>query len=119
MSLFGSSSNGLGFRSSDMDICMVMKDIPEEKVNKKSLIDKLARALRKCRFVSHLQVIRSAKIPIIKFTFVDGSVKLLEADLSLYNVLALENTRLISTYCCLDWRVRTLGYALKYFAKVI
>ena len=41
-----------------------------------------------------------------------------EADLSLYNVLARENTCLLSLYADLDPRVRTLGYMAKLFAKV-
>ena len=39
-------------------------------------------------------------------------------DISLYNVLARENTRLLQLYSELDSRCRVLGYMVKLFAKV-
>ena len=54
-------------------------------------------------------------MPIVKLFHQQLQV---EADLSLYNVLARENTCLLSLYADLDPRVRTLGYMAKLFAKV-
>jgi len=59
--------------------------------------------------------ITSAKVPIVKLIHQQCQI---EADLSLYNVLARENTCLLSLYADLDPRVRTLGYMVKLFAKV-
>jgi len=54
-------------------------------------------------------------VPIVKFS----SLKYrLETDLSLYNVLAQRNTKMLYRYSQIDERVRTLGYAAKEFVKV-
>ena len=37
---------------------------------------------------------------------------------NLSSLQALRNTKLIATYASMDDRIRLLGYALKYFAKV-
>ena len=59
--------------------------------------------------------ITSAKVPIVKLFHHQCQI---EADISMYNVLARENTRLLSLYADLDPRCRTLGYMVKLFAKI-
>ena len=41
-----------------------------------------------------------------------------EGDISLYNTLAQENTRMLRLYSIIDVRVRILGYMVKLFAKI-
>ena len=62
----------------------------------------------------NVQSITSAKVPIIKFVHKNTRI---EGDISLYNILALENTRMLRTYSSIDPRVKTLGYVVKEFAK--
>ena len=57
----------------------------------------------------------SLKVPIVKFYLPRWNV---EADISLYNTLALENTRLLALYCKFDERVELLGCTVKVFVKV-
>ena len=57
----------------------------------------------------------SAKVPIVKLFHHQCQI---EADISLYNVLARKNTRLLSLYVDLDPRCKTLGYMVKMFAKI-
>ena len=64
--------------------------------------------------VSHVQQIRGAKVPIVKFYH--GPTRV-EADISLYNVLAQENTAMLRLYATIDERVKVLGYLTKLFAK--
>ena len=59
--------------------------------------------------------ITSAKVPIVKLFHHQCQI---EADISLYNVLARKNTRLLSLYVDLDPRCKTLGYMVKMFAKI-
>ena len=59
--------------------------------------------------------ITSAKVPIVKLFHQKCQI---EADISLYNVLARENTRMLSLYSDIDVRVKKLGYMVKLFAKV-
>ena len=115
MYLFGSSNNGFGFRNSDMDICMMLGRLRSDQIDHLYYITELNKHLKKCQFVSKVHAIKTAKVPIVKFIFSNPEI---EADISLYNNLALENTELLLSYGRIDERVRLLGYALKYFAKV-
>ncbi|CAF5190740.1 unnamed protein product, partial [Rotaria magnacalcarata] len=58
--------------------------------------------------------ILTARIPIIKAKYSQSGT---EIDISLNNILPLENTRLLKTYSNIDPRVRELGVMVKYFAK--
>lgn len=114
--LFGSSENGFGFRNSDIDIFMMLEDHAKEEVDFVEVITNLANHLRKYEDCSsRVQAITKAKIPIVKFYLCSCNR---EVDLSLYNTLALENTKMLATYAKLDDRVVTLGYVVKMFAKV-
>ncbi|XP_068726733.1 terminal uridylyltransferase 4-like isoform X2 [Montipora capricornis] len=115
LSLFGSSKNGFGFRNSDIDICMTLENHVREEVDAVDVITKLARLLKKHKDCGSVLAITTAKVPIVKFYL--RSCKR-EADISLYNTLALENTDMLATYAKLDERVATLGYTVKVFAKV-
>jgi len=113
--LFGSSKNGFGFRSSDIDICMTLENKVKEDVDCVDVIIGLSKLLKKHKDCGNVLAITTAKVPIVKFYL--RSCKR-EADISLYNTLALENTKMLATYAKLDDRVATLGYTVKVFAKV-
>lgn len=113
--LFGSSKNGFGFRNSDIDICMTLENRVKEELDCVEIITNLARLLKKHKDCNNVLPITTAKVPIVKF-FLRSCKR--EADISLYNTLALENTKMLATYAKLDDRVATLGYAVKVFAKV-
>ncbi|TNM89494.1 hypothetical protein fugu_003728 [Takifugu bimaculatus] len=116
LQLFGSSKNGFGFRQSDLDICMVLEG--QETINDVdciSLIESLARLLRKHSGVKNVLPITTAKVPIVKFYHVQTG---LEGDISLYNTLALHNTHLLASYAAIDRRVKILCYIMKVFAKM-
>lgn len=78
-------------------------------------IRRLASILRDNRDYSNVIAIIGAKVPIVKFVLQPAR---LEADISMYNEVALWNTRLLATYVQIDPRVRILGCALKVFVKV-
>ena len=88
--------------------------------------------------VRNVQAITSAKVPIIKFTSLGQYKTRIEGDISLYNILAQENTQMLRFYSNIDQRVRVsqfwrlyptrvhsafidfpqiLGYLVKHFAK--
>merc|ERR1719483_2022655 len=114
LELFGSSCNGFGFDRSDMDICMTFHN-RRDKLDKVEIIEKLHRQLRKHQQLMQVQAITTAKVPIVKFTVKQNG---LEGDISLYNTLAQQNTKLLYLYSQIDTRVRVLGYTIKTFAKV-
>uniref|UniRef100_A0A0K8T1L0 C2H2-type domain-containing protein n=1 Tax=Lygus hesperus TaxID=30085 RepID=A0A0K8T1L0_LYGHE len=115
LTLFGSSKNGFGLKNSDMDICLTFLNCPTSAGLPGGALNALFRHMKKCRDLRKLIHIQSAKVPIIKFLHLPSS---LEGDISLYNILAQENTKLLGTYAEIDERVKILGYMVKKFAKV-
>ncbi|XP_048360537.1 terminal uridylyltransferase 7 isoform X2 [Sphaerodactylus townsendi] len=116
LSLFGSSKNGFGFKQSDLDICMTIDGLESaEGLNCIRIIEELARVLKKHSGLRNILPITTAKVPIVKFFHVRSG---LEVDISLYNTLALHNTRLLSSYAAIDPRVKYLCYTMKVFTKM-
>ncbi|CAH1773302.1 unnamed protein product [Owenia fusiformis] len=115
LSLFGSSCNGFGFRTSDLDICMTLGPKTSEDLDCVDIIEKLATKLRQCKGLYQVVPITTAKVPIVKFKHRRSQ---LEGDISLYNTLAQHNTDMLRMYSEIDSRVRILGYCLKHFAKI-
>ncbi|XP_061528099.1 terminal uridylyltransferase 7 [Phycodurus eques] len=116
LQLFGSSKNGFGFRQSDLDICMVREGQDTiDDADCINIIERLAKLLRKHPDLRNILPITTAKVPIVKFYHVRTG---LEGDISLYNRLALHNTRLLALYAAIDRRVKILCYVMKVFAKM-
>ncbi|KAG8505065.1 Terminal uridylyltransferase 7 [Galemys pyrenaicus] len=116
LSLFGSSKNGFGFKQSDLDVCMTINGHETaESLDCVKTIEELARVLRKHSGLRNILPITTAKVPIVKFFHLRSG---LEVDISLYNTLALHNTRLLSAYSAIDPRVKYLCYTMKVFTKM-
>ncbi|XP_054111128.1 terminal uridylyltransferase 7 isoform X4 [Callithrix jacchus] len=116
LSLFGSSKNGFGFKQSDLDVCMTINGLETaEGLDCVRTIEELARVLRKHSGLRNILPITTAKVPIVKFFHLRSG---LEVDISLYNTLALHNTRLLSAYSAIDPRVKYLCYTMKVFTKM-
>ncbi|KAI9337457.1 hypothetical protein BD770DRAFT_353493 [Pilaira anomala] len=105
--LFGSSQNGLGTNSSDVDICI------STSWNGLRCIKTLANTLRK-NGLHVLRTIPRAKVPIVK---VWDPILELACDLNVNNTISLQNTRMIKTYVAIDPRVRPLILIIKHWAK--
>ncbi|XP_032837692.1 terminal uridylyltransferase 7 isoform X2 [Tyto alba] len=116
LNLFGSSKNGFGFKESDLDICMTVDGLETaEGLDCIRIIEDLAKVLKKQPGLRNVLPITTAKVPIVKFFHVRSG---LEVDISLYNTLALHNTRLLSSYAAIDPRVKYLCYTMKVFTKI-
>ncbi|KAK2517748.1 hypothetical protein Q9966_014615 [Columba livia] len=116
LNLFGSSKNGFGFKQSDLDICMTMDGLETaEGLDCIKIIEDLAKVLKKQSGLKNVLPITTAKVPIVKFFHIRSG---LEVDISLYNTLALHNTRLLSSYAAIDPRVKYLCYTMKVFTKI-
>ncbi|XP_010602433.1 poly(A) RNA polymerase GLD2 isoform X2 [Fukomys damarensis] len=95
--LVGSSLNGFGTRSSDGDLCLVVK---EEPVNQKTEARHILLLVHKhfCTrlsgYIERPQLIR-AKVPIVKFR---DKVSCVEFDLNVNNIVGIRNTFLLRTY---------------------
>ncbi|XP_030656421.1 poly(A) RNA polymerase GLD2 isoform X2 [Nomascus leucogenys] len=139
--LVGSSLNGFGTRSSDGDLCLVVK---EEPVNQKTearhiltlvhkhfctrlcksdmpqvcmspdiTLLKMPLTLSSAGYIERPQLIR-AKVPIVKFK---DKVSCVEFDLNVNNIVGIRNTFLLRTYAYLENRVRPLVLVIKKWAS--
>ena len=116
LTVFGSSVNGFAFAKSDLDISLTFRNHKTQiDLDAIGIIEVLAERLKKMPGIRNIQAITSAKVPIIKFLHYDTHV---EGDISLYNILAQENTRMLKFYSLIDNRVQILGYMVKLFAKI-
>ncbi|NWU66965.1 GLD2 polymerase, partial [Pterocles burchelli] len=125
--LVGSTLNGFGTRSSDGDLCLVLKEEPIPtflfnfniifQVNQKtearhilSLVQKLF-STKLCNYIERPQLIR-AKVPIVKFRD-----KVRQFDLNVNNIVGIRNTFLLRTYAYIENRVRPLVLVVKKWAS--
>ena len=112
---FGSSCNGFSFRESDLDISVTFKGVEtSEQLDCVCLVEELSSHLMKMQGVTKVLPITAAKVPIVKLFHSKFNI---EADISLYNVLASENSAMLALYAVIDERFKVLGYLVKLFAK--
>ncbi|KAJ1915080.1 hypothetical protein H4219_004508 [Mycoemilia scoparia] len=104
--IFGSSVNGLGTSSSDVDICLTTGYAEIEDVVF------LSKALR--RHGIETVCIPNARVPIIKAW--DPQLRI-ASDINVNNTIALYNTRMIQTFVAIDSRVKPFVMAIKNWAK--
>ena len=116
LALFGSSANGFSFRHSDLDVSLTLSGPGGRREAQLQLVEELAAKLRKMPGVGRVVAITSAKVPIVKLYHKRHKV---DADISVSNTLARENTKLLATYAAVDERARVLGYLVKLLAKVL
>ncbi|KAI9006397.1 hypothetical protein DFJ74DRAFT_712446 [Hyaloraphidium curvatum] len=113
---FGSTSNGLGTRDDDLDLCIVTEKHGVDSQGPWLSMYALANILRRCGFAEVLPIAH-ARIPIVKIKFVSYDGIEVAADINVNNSIALYNTRLLRTYCLLDPRVRPFLMAIKKWSK--
>ncbi|CAF1267106.1 unnamed protein product [Adineta steineri] len=114
---FGSFYNGFGFRQSDLDVCIVFKDQREENTDEViQIMRKILKSLRSnAETFENVQPVFHAKVPIIRSRHRQLHI---DIDISLHNMLAIENTRLLRTYTEIDACVSQLGYMVKHLTKL-
>ncbi|CAF0961898.1 unnamed protein product [Rotaria magnacalcarata] len=112
---FGSFYNGFGFSQSDLDVCLVFKDEREQNSDEViRIMQRILRAMKSSSTFDEVQPVLQAKVPIIRTRHRQWNIAI---DISLHNMLAIENTRLLKKYTEIDTRVSELGYMIKYLAK--
>lgn len=113
LQLFGSIVNDLGSRDSDLDICMTLEgDSTGKDVDCVDILTQVNAILSNNKRVNSLESILSARVPILKFKFDQ-----IDVDLSMYNLCALHNSKLLKTYARFDKRVAQLSFLVKRYAK--
>ncbi|XP_043967879.1 poly(A) RNA polymerase GLD2 [Gambusia affinis] len=108
--LTGSSISGLGCRSSDADLCLVIKG--NRRPHPMDVLRQLQKDFRSLSYLARIQLIK-AKVPILKFK---ERSSFLEFDLNVNNTVGIRNTFLLRTYAFADIRVRPLVLVVKKWA---
>ncbi|CAF2116148.1 unnamed protein product [Rotaria magnacalcarata] len=109
----GSFKNGFGFRQSDLDVCVQLETNSNE--SRIQTLENLAEFLQSKQLLfKNIEIVRNARVPIIRSTHAESNI---EVDISLNNMLPVENTRLLRIYSDIDPRVRELGFVIKTLAK--
>uniref|UniRef100_A0A8C9TTE9 polynucleotide adenylyltransferase n=1 Tax=Scleropages formosus TaxID=113540 RepID=A0A8C9TTE9_SCLFO len=93
--LAGSTLNGFGSRSSDADLCLVIKDgSVDQRTDAVYILSLIRKLLYRLSYIERPQLIR-AKVPILKFR---DKVSGVEFDLNVNNIVGIRNTFLLRTY---------------------
>ncbi|KAA8592323.1 hypothetical protein FQN60_017778 [Etheostoma spectabile] len=109
--LTGSSMNGLGCRSSDADLCLVLKG--NKRPDPIHVLTVLQRLFKSLSYVERTQLIR-AKVPILRFREKGSD---LEFDLNINNTVGIRNTFLLRSYAYADLRIRPMILVVKKWAR--
>ncbi|XP_029295582.1 poly(A) RNA polymerase GLD2 [Cottoperca gobio] len=109
--LTGSSMNGLGCRSSDADMCLVIKG--NKKPDPIHVLSVLQRLFKSLPYVERTHLIR-AKVPILRFKEKGSD---LEFDLNINNTVGIRNTFLLRSYAYADLRIRPMILVVKKWAR--
>uniref|UniRef100_H2ZK19 Poly(A) RNA polymerase mitochondrial-like central palm domain-containing protein n=1 Tax=Ciona savignyi TaxID=51511 RepID=H2ZK19_CIOSA len=108
--LFGSSVNGFGTNSSDLDICLSCSP----NLQKRRLIRTVANKLRSIDSIEKLWSRPRTRVPIISFIHKPSQF---EVELSINNHWPLHNSDLLRRYSAVDERCRVLVHLMKHVAK--
>ncbi|KAK0180411.1 hypothetical protein PV327_006055 [Microctonus hyperodae] len=115
--LVGSTMNGFGSDSSDVDICLLVKS--DESIERNEALMHLQQVMifLQQRCVSDVFEgidLIPAKVPILKFR---DRIQNLDVDLNYNNCVGVRNTHLLYCYSQIDWRVRPLVLIIKLWAQ--
>lgn len=103
LELFGSAANGLSIGSNnDIDVCLVVDESDSSQEHKVEVVEQLGLLLEEAGMRDVL-VLGRARVPVVKFVFPETETKV---DITINNLLACYNTRLIAEYCKVDNRLR-------------
>ncbi|GFR03716.1 poly(A) RNA polymerase gld-2 homolog A [Trichonephila clavata] len=110
----GSSMTGLGVKSSDIDMCLMLTDseVDQQKEAIK-ILHSVKYLFHKYKFLYDMQVIY-AKVPILKFAEIESGI---EVDLNINNTIGIRNTQLLSSYARTDKRLPPLVVLAKIWAR--
>ncbi|CAD6186187.1 unnamed protein product [Caenorhabditis auriculariae] len=112
----GSSLNGFGNNSSDMDLCLMItnKEL-DQRTDAVVVLNMVLSTLQHEKIVVSQQLIL-AKVPIVRIRFTEPFLDI-QVDLNANNSVAIKNTHLLCYYSSFDWRVRPIVSVVKEWAK--
>lgn len=115
--LFGSVANGLSVRhNNDIDVCLEIKldGSEEEQQAAKSELAVAVGELAEGAGMAEVLALPKARVPVVKFVVPATSTKV---DVTVNNLLACVNTKLLADYAAIDPRLAQLVALVKHWAK--
>eukprot|EP00667_Euglena_gracilis_P004139 EG_transcript_4157 len=117
VAMFGSWVTTLGTRESDLDLCLVMLDPPEETGERERLIFRLASVLGTNGY-EEIRPIPRASVPIVKFRHTNSWAEMdLCVNFEPRFTLGVYCSRLLRAYAKFDSVVRPLALVIKHWSK--
>uniref|UniRef100_A0A1I7YRG5 PAP-associated domain-containing protein n=1 Tax=Steinernema glaseri TaxID=37863 RepID=A0A1I7YRG5_9BILA len=116
--IVGSSLNGFGNNTSDMDLClMITNDEIDQRTDAVVILNHVMNCLVQSPLIREngLKLI-IAKVPILRIKFTAPYADI-TVDLNANNAVAIKNTHLLSHYSNFDWRLCPLVSVIKEWAK--
>lgn len=111
--MFGSSANGFGECSADLDLAIFFDDVSKSRVGRK-IGFMIKGVLARSGLFEDVYFVHRAKVPVVTFRHIKTNFV---GDLSFSNYMALYNTVLLKRYSELDERVQPIVYAVKKLMK--
>ncbi|KAJ3160835.1 hypothetical protein HDU86_008195 [Geranomyces michiganensis] len=109
--VFGSTVNGLGTQTSDVDLCLLTSWT--DSLRSVSNVHVLATGLKR-HGMTEIYTVAAAKVPICKFYDPEYHVN---CDINVNNPVALRNTEMIKEYVKIDSRVRPMMLVIKFWTR--
>lgn len=111
---YGSTANGLNLRGGmDIDTTVLVEGVGDDRDAKAKVVEQIGAELERLG-MADLKVLSGARVPIVKFRHTDTGVSV---DVTVNNLLAVENTRLLRDYTRIDARLRPMVLLVKHWAK--
>lgn len=111
--LFGSVANGLSVRhNNDIDVCLELEGVDDQAG--KAEVAVAVGELMEAAGMAEVLPLPKARVPVVKFVAPQTGTK---CDVTVNNVLACINTKLLADYCAIDPRLAPLVALVKHWAK--
>ncbi|KAK9806970.1 hypothetical protein WJX72_009015 [[Myrmecia] bisecta] len=112
--LFGSTANGLSIcNNNDIDICLELPDGSDSLSSKGEVVEQMAKLVEEAGMKDVLPLPK-ARVPVVKFVVGETGTKV---DVTVNNILAIVNTKLLRDYGAIDQRLLQLCFVVKHWAK--
>lgn len=113
--LFGSVANGLSVRhNNDIDVCLELEGIELDDTAAKGEVAVAVGELMEAAGMADVLPLPKARVPVVKFVVPKTGTKV---DVTVNNMLACANTKLLADYCAIDGRLAPLVALVKHWAK--
>ncbi|KAK9809730.1 hypothetical protein WJX73_000583 [Symbiochloris irregularis] len=112
--VFGSSANNLSIcNNNDVDMTLELQHLPDAPGAKAAVVEEMGRLFMQAG-VKDVLLLPKARVPVVKLVAPTTNTRI---DLTVNNLLAIVNTKLLRDYSVIDPRLAQLVFVVKHWAK--